>query len=300
MQENIDLRQLRYFVSVAKERSFSRAALREFVSQPAISMGIRALEDALQTPLFFRQPGQAQLTAAGLSLYDYAQTVLELHTEAIQEIRAQHSRKVDHLRLGISPFVDPFLLEITSRTYHELFPASGLEPACAPTGQLLDELTTGRIDAALIMLPCPDRSLTSFEIAREPLVVCLRSSDPLAAQTSISPQQLHARLTIFRDPDRHPAGHRRLVEMLHHVGIKPRVHACAASPEEVIILVRAGVGCALIQESMALPDDLTARSLEGVDWTAGSAFAYSPARRQKEIPLWAKRLKRRLHPPTRS
>jgi len=98
--QSIELRHLRYFVAVFDHRSFTRAADALFVTQSTVSKGMRELEDRLGTPLFFRHSNRASPTASGLQLFDYAQPVLELHEESLEQLRQAHSRVPGGMRLG--------------------------------------------------------------------------------------------------------------------------------------------------------------------------------------------------------
>jgi LysR family hydrogen peroxide-inducible transcriptional activator len=112
------------------------------------------------------------------------------------------------------------------------------------------------------------------QIASDPLVVCMRSDDPLTTVTEIQPPELAGRLKVFRDPETHPAAHHRLMEMLTEIGIRPEASCLASTPADIQLMVQSGCGLALIDEKIALAPNLTTRPIAGAKWTADTAFVH--------------------------
>ena len=97
-------------------------------------------------------------------------------------------------------------------------------------------------------MPIDGQNLIVHQVARDPLVVCMRTDDALARAAEVSVSELSARLRIFRDPEIHPTAHDKLVEMLVEVGIEPEASCLAATPADIQWMVRAGYGVALVDQ----------------------------------------------------
>ena len=292
--QNVEFRHIRYFLAVFDHRNFSRAADALCVTQPAVSKALRELEGQLRTSLFFRHSSHITPTASGLRFHDYAYSLLALHEDALHEFCSEHSRTPDTLRIGMTFAVDERLLLRAQRIYQQMFPTSVLEPRIAATSQIFEELRLGKIDAALATLPFQDPATSVTPIARERMMVCMRSDDDLTAYQSLDPTQIAERLNVFRSPSIHPDAHARLIEMLAEQGIEPREPAFSTSPAETLDLVRAGAGLTLVRECRAMPPDLVTRPLSGLDWTVDSAVLYRPSLRHRMMSQWAKRLQRTM------
>src|SRR5271154_6132639 len=123
--------------------------------------------------------------------------------------------------------------------------------------ELLHRMEEKSLDAGILPLPVPGPNWVVSHIASDPLVVCMRSDDPLAAAREIQPSELAGRLKVFRDPETHPAAHYRLMEMLMEIGIRPEASCLATTPADIQMMVQSGCGLALIDEKIALASNLT-------------------------------------------
>lgn len=156
---NITLRQLRYFLSLAEHKHFTRAAEAIHVTQPALSMQIRALEDAVGTLLVERNAGGVMLTPQGRALEDHARRVMSAMAGLEQGLRqvGQGGR----LHLGMIPTVAPYLLPVALPILRARDIGRDLHLREAQTETLLDELASGRLDAAVVATPPEDGSMVA-------------------------------------------------------------------------------------------------------------------------------------------
>ncbi|HWC79156.1 MAG TPA: LysR family transcriptional regulator [Pseudonocardiaceae bacterium] len=197
---DLEVRQLRYFLVVAEELHFGRAAERLGMAQPPLSRAIRELERQLDVRLLERTTRQVSLTPAGRTLLRDARTALDAVTAAAQ--RAQHAgRTAPNLRLAFKADYDAGLLPTILTEY------SG-EPAALPVdlqmggrGEQVLALREGRADVALLPTPFDERGLDMEPLLSEPRIVALAADDPLAAHADLSLADLAAR----RLPDGFPA-----------------------------------------------------------------------------------------------
>ncbi|MCW2914656.1 MAG: hcaR [Actinomycetia bacterium] len=179
---DIDLRQLRYFVAVAEERNFTRAATRLAMTQPALSRAIRALEDSVGTALFVRLHRDVQLTAAGTVLFDEARGIDEL-TQAAVARAARAGRERPRLRVAARA-CEITALDHLVRTYHARFPQEQPPEAVFVNWQTrTDALRNGEADVGLLRRPFDDHGLDSDLLWTEPRVTLLSAGHPLASRT---------------------------------------------------------------------------------------------------------------------
>lgn len=186
--------QLRLFLILVQERHFGRAAARMFMTQPAFSQQIRALEERLGVRLVDRTSHSAELTEAGMNLLPDIQAVIE----AVDRLRRNsdlHARQIGgHLTLGsigaesAMPYTEAILTEL-----HRRHPQITVELRALDLVEQTEALMTGDVDAAFLRIPVPPHFQT-LQLATEPRVVCLPADDPLAAQSQLTLAQLAGHL----------------------------------------------------------------------------------------------------------
>jgi DNA-binding transcriptional LysR family regulator len=270
----LEFRLLKFIVAIAETANFTRASERVFLAQPTLSQQIIALEEGIGIQIFIRRREGTSLTPAGQMLYAYAQEALELRNEVVKAARSMDRGEIPVLRVGLSSFINPDVLQTLRQAYARLFPGSPMQMTGGHPVQLLQKMEEKSLDAAIIPLPVTGANWAVSHIASDPLVVCMKSNDPLAAFREIQPSELADRLKVFRDPDTHPAAHHRLTEMLLEIGIRPEASCLAATPADIQVMVQSGCGLALIDEKIAFPPNLTTRPIAGTQWTADTAFVH--------------------------
>ena len=274
MSDLLEFRLLKYIVAVAETANFTRASERLFLAQPTLSQQVIALEEGIGVRIFTRRREGIHLTPAGQMLYAYAQEMLDLRDEVVNAARALDRGEIPPLRIGLSSFINPDVLQSLRQAYGRLFPDGPMQMSGGHPVQLLQKMEEKSLDAAILPLPVIGANWVVSHIASDPLVVCMRSDDPLAAVREIQPIELAGRLKVFRDPETHPAAHYRLMEMLLELGIQPEASCLAATPGDIQMMVQSGCGLALVDEKIALGPDLTTRPIAGARWTADTAFVH--------------------------
>ena len=187
------IKQLRYFESLAKHGHFGRAAGASSISQPALSVQIRELEQALGAPLFERNSQGARLTGFGQQIAEKVRLILRTVDELSDLGRLSQGGLAGPLRLGIIPTIAPYLLPGLVATFGRAHPEIELVVRETVTSRLLGELHEGSLDASLMALPVTDPALSSVEILEEPfLLVRPRSAAgrPTPAPDALDPTQL--------------------------------------------------------------------------------------------------------------
>jgi LysR family hydrogen peroxide-inducible transcriptional activator len=196
----MELHQLRYFLAVARTGSFTRAAEREGVAQPTLSQQIRKLERELGLPLFERLGRGVRLTPAGQRLLGHAQAVLRELTEARHALQAFRDQVAGALTVGVIPTILPYFLAGRLEQFLRRHPAVEVQVVEEVTDRLLEKLTAGDLDLAIVRLPVRRPHLVCSEILREPLLAALPPGHRLGAQPEVDPRDLESeRLLVLRD-----------------------------------------------------------------------------------------------------
>jgi len=247
MTTDVHVRDLRYFVAVAEELHFTRAAERLYVSQPALSKQIRALERQLGAELFHRDRQGVALTAAGAALLPYAERVLAVWAEGASALAEVDAAERGTLVVGMStsPGRGGLLPAIRSR-----FTAARPEATVRlrqvswddPTAGLAD----GDTDVAFVWLPLPDAERYGWTVvAEEPRLVALPDSHPLAARAEVDFADLADEPFLALPPDAGPLRDHWLA-LDERGGQLPRIGAEIASTEETYEALAAGLGVCLV------------------------------------------------------
>jgi DNA-binding transcriptional LysR family regulator len=249
---DVHLRDLRYFVAVAEELHFTRAAERLHVSQPALSRQIRLLERHLRCDLFVREPRVIRLTAAGEVLLAHARDVLDrwdVGTAAVNAAAVQ-ARRV--LVVGIQTSVGRDLQRRTLAGFTERQPEWRLSLRLCPWDDPAAGLTDGTSDVAFVWLPTPDDSeLVTAVLYREPRWVALPDDHRLAERVTVPWPDLLDEGFIALPPTAGTLREFWLAADQRPPGHPPRVVAEAANAEETFELIAAGIGVALLSAGNA-------------------------------------------------
>ncbi|KVG66299.1 LysR substrate-binding domain-containing protein [Burkholderia pseudomultivorans] len=249
-----DLRQWRYFATVADERHFGRAAERLSITQPPLSQAIRALEDALGVALFVRTKRSVALTAVGAALLPDVRRLLAA-AEALPPLARRLARgEAGSLALAFVSTADYGLLPSLLRAFGARYPQVRLQLAEATSDVQIDELVAGRIDAGLVIPPVPPRhaaELSYLPVVREPLVVAMPAA--LSDAPEHEPVQLAeiAALPLVIFPRRLAPGFYDIITGCYGAaGETPRIGQEAIQMQTIVSLVSAGMGVALVPQSL--------------------------------------------------
>ncbi len=266
----IDLRQLRYFIAVAEERHFGRAAVRLHMTQPPLSQTIQALELSLGTALFTRTKRSVALTPAGAALLPEAQRLLQ-HAAALPALAQRAaSGSAGRLSLSFISSADYSILPPLLQRFRAHYPEVRIELREATTDVQLEELRLEKIDAGLLLPPLPDKAAALFDylpLLSEPLLAAV----PLpprhgAAGSAASAGAAHAALPargpvtlralaemplIIFPREISPAFHDTILACFRNAGVTPHIGQEAIQMQTIVGLVSAGMGMALVPQSVS-------------------------------------------------
>ena len=249
---DVHLREMRYFLAVADELSFTRAAERLFVSQPALSKQIQALERQLRTPLFARDRRGTRLTASGSALLPHARDLIERWDEAQRAVSDAVASDAAVLTVGFSTSIGRGLMPAIRTVFGEQHPTWRLALRQVPWSDATGGLADGTSDVALVWLPVPelDDAYSCQVLFTEPRWVALPSGHPLA-EAEVVPFEALLDEPFLALPD--SAGPLRAywLGQAERRGRPVRVAAVVTTADETFEAVADGVGVALLSAGNA-------------------------------------------------
>jgi DNA-binding transcriptional LysR family regulator len=281
----MELRHLRYFVAVAEELHFGRAATRLGIAQPPLSRQIQDLESELGFALFERSRPRVGLTAAGSVLVVHARAVLEAIDAGVREARRISLGEQGRVRVGYPSSLAHSGLTELLRAFRARFPAVEVALQALVTSDILVTLKRGQLDVGFVRGPIDDPALMVERVRREALVLALPAAHPLAAKKRIALGSIASQPFVFFARERAPSFFDLLIGLCREAGFTPRV-VQEAPQTDVLSLVAAGFGISIVPSSVleARRSDLVLRPIIGspttdllIAWRAGDA---SPACQQ--------------------
>ena len=261
----MELRHLRYFVAVAEELHFGRAAKRLYIAQPPLSQQIQQLEEELGVSLFKRTNRRVELTDAGRAFLDEAYKILA-HIEQAKLLAQRTARgEIGKLALG---FVSSAAFELLPRllsTYREQHSQIHVSLHEMEKDEQIAALFARQIQVGLLRPPVDSSELCSEIILREPLLLALPAQHPLVSKAQISIQDL-VNETFVLQPRHWTLGlYDRVMNLCHSANFSPNVKQEAADTYLIIGLVAANMGISLVPASVQSlrSQEVVYRPLEG-------------------------------------
>ncbi|MGW3431771.1 LysR family transcriptional regulator [Streptomyces melanosporofaciens] len=232
---DVSPRVLRYFMAVAEELHFGRAATRLYISQPSLSHQIRKLEETLETPLFVRSSRRVQLTAAGRTLVHEAPIALAALEQAVQLTRRAGAGITTTIRLGYTPVTSFDTLTVLLDALQEDHPDFTVDPRECFSAEIPERLCAGDLDIGLALSPQPLDGVGGEILREEPVSALLSTRHRLAAAPTIP-------VTVLRDetlqlfPRRlAPAYYDGIVAACHEAGFSPKICAFEEPPVNAML-----------------------------------------------------------------
>ena len=248
MGSRMELRHLRYFVAVAEELNFTRAAERLGISQPPLSAQIRQLEKELGSQLLYRRARGVELTSAGKLLLEEARVILKQVDATKNSVRRRARGETGRLMLGSAggTFFHPVVPEII-REYGKQYPDIILTPQASNTFLLLARLRAGHLDIAFIRPPVSDCSgLLVESLVDEESVVVLPKGHKLAGLVSVPLAALAKERFVMYPRALNPGNYDAIITACGNAGFSPVLGQEAPQIVSAIPLVAAGLGIAIV------------------------------------------------------
>ncbi len=253
---SLTLRQLRYFDALAEHGHFGRAADVCAISQPALSVQIKELEESFGAPLLERTTRSVRLTSFGEDVLVRVREILRSVDELGDMARAAQSGLTGRLRLGVIPTIAPYLLPALLREVKTTFPDMSLMVRETMTANLLTELHAGRIDTAIVALPVSETAFTEVPLWSEEFVL-VRPNTEAAAPVPAPDTLERERLLLLEE------GHcfrDQALSFCSLPSVRPHEGLDGSSLSTLVQMVGAGLGVTVIPE-MAVPVDTPAAAV---------------------------------------
>lgn len=285
----MDVQRLRYFLAVAQELHFGRAAERLHVTASPLSKQIRQLERELGGELFVRSYHEVRLTPLGHRLVDPAAAVVS-QVDALRDLaRAETAPRLRlcDLRLGATPLAPPQALLAVQTELELMCPDVPVDLNLAVTAQLLPMLSAGKLDLALIHLPA-DESMDTVTVASYRLGVAMRGDDDLAGSATVDVGDLAGRRWVLQGLRPHPTVIRQLREMLAGAGVTDFVEVPSGDFSEISSYIKNFGYLTLLPDvedapgwRFFSPPEFHHASITGLDLTFNVGLAWMRRARQR-------------------
>jgi DNA-binding transcriptional LysR family regulator len=246
----MELRQIRSFLSIAETLHFGRTAELIHLSQPALSLQIRALEEEVGVRLFERNRRKTTLTAAGLAFRDDAAAAVSQLDQAIRRARLAADGKLGLLRIGfISTAGNEFVPNLV-RHFRDSNPDVVFSLRNILTTDHILMLAAGSLDIGFLRLPIGEYpELEVVEVHREPFVVVTPLSHKLAKRKKVALHELSGQDFVMYERGYAPGFHDLIIGMLRDAGVVPNVCQTAGQMPTLISLVDSGMGISILPAS---------------------------------------------------
>lgn len=249
---SIELRHLRYFIAVAEELHFGRAAERLHISQPPLSQQIQSLEEKVHAKLLERNNRNVALTPAGTMFLKEAYQILSQVDAASTKAARMEKGELGELSIGFTS-TTPFMHRVTMslRQYRETYPEVSIHMHQMNTKQQIAPLVTGRIDMGIMRNTVLPEQLDYQLLFKEPFMVAVYEGHPLLEyeKQGIDIQQLANYPLIFFEREVGTALYDEINRLLTSAGIVPKISQEAGEAMTILGLVSAGMGISIITES---------------------------------------------------
>jgi len=251
----MELRHIRYFLAVAEELHFGRAAERLNISQPPLSMQIQNLEEELQVKLFDRSRRQVQLTRCGERFLRRAKAILSEIDNAVKEVQALDRGEMDTISIGYKSGI--MLEEITPllKEFQKTYPGVRLKFIQASVAEQYQAVNDHRLDIGFIDAPVAEHSslyttekITGVAVLKEKMMLAIPSDHPFSDRKSVDLSEIRSDPFIILSRQAVPSVYDFMIGLCQSAGFTPNIKYQAEQLTEVLTYVAAGYGVALTPE----------------------------------------------------
>ncbi|HEY4409366.1 MAG TPA: LysR substrate-binding domain-containing protein [Acidimicrobiia bacterium] len=246
----MELRQIKFFMAVAEERHFGRAAERMYIAQPALSQHVRRLERELGVRLFDRSARHVRLTPAGEAFLAVARWMSRQVDEATLAARRAEAGEAGSVGIGVHVSVAAPILSVVLRHWSRLRPAIRPRLMSGRAGELVDLVRRGELDVALVDGPVTDRGLTSALVIEDRMVIVLPADHRLARHETVLIRSLEGEQFVSVARRSSVTLHDRFIELCGAAGFSPEVSVELDDPDLLPLAVAAGLGVGLAASAL--------------------------------------------------
>lgn len=268
----MELRHMRYFVVLAEELNFSRAAERLHISQPPLSRQIRELEQEIGARLFHRTKRQVELTPAGKVFLNKAYQILDQVEQASLSTRMSSTGMAGELRIGFTSVVQDLIP--TLQRYRKQFPQVGINLRHMTSYQQIEALHERQLDVAVITIPVGSNKIDVLPLKKWPLQLVLPEHHPLATRTKVHLADLRQETFIMTPKSTGHLFYDLVMSVFEQAGFTPHITIQAHDMQTVMALVAGGMGVTLSPSPIEPYSGIMMRRVEDVDVTLQGMIAW--------------------------
>lgn len=248
----MEMHQIRYFVAVAEELHFGRAAQRENVSQPPLSHQIKKLEAEMGVLLFQRTKRVVKLSEAGLAFLPAARAILATSKAGRRAAQRAQRGEIGIVTVGFVHSASITYLPTLIGPFRQRFPDVQIQFQELTVSEQITALQNGVIDVGLVRPPILEAGFDSFTVMQEDFCIAVPNGHALAQQQEVTLQDIRNERYVFYPKHRSPAFHEQLMNMCATAGFTPEVGVEANTMYTAIGLVGTGAGIAIVPRSIAV------------------------------------------------
>jgi LysR family hydrogen peroxide-inducible transcriptional activator len=255
----MEMQQVRYFLALARELNFTRAAEACKITQPALTRSIKAMEDEFGGPLFNRERNNTHLSELGRTILPFVEAIQDQTTAVIARTREYNNLGSSSLKLGVMCTTGPAVLSRLILNFHEQYSGTTLNVSDGEQSEIVDKLIRGELEVAILNIAnLPTERLHILPLYTERFVVILPQDHPLVANASIHAQDLVNQPYVNRaecevDHD--------MVACLMEQGVDLKVVFRSRRDDWVLAMINAGLGFGFFPEFYSAPDNIEVRPL---------------------------------------
>lgn len=246
----MELRQLQYFLVVAEELNFSRAAARLQMSQPPLSRQILQLEQEIGIELFRRTKRRVELTDAGKVFLAETRQILSQVEQSVQLAQRANRGEIGRLIVGFEGSSTYDVIPMSLKVYRERFPEVDLIVYAMTTEEQIQALLENRISIGFVVSPLNDKKLTIEIILREALILAICESHSLVRRNEVRVKELEGESFIMFQRNRGCGLYDQVIAVCQRAGFSPRVIQEADEMQVILGFVAAGLGITLLSASV--------------------------------------------------
>jgi DNA-binding transcriptional LysR family regulator len=274
----MELRHLRYFVAVAEERNFTRAAAKLGIQQPPLSSQIRQLEAEMGAPLFRRLTRGVELTESGVEMLDRARWILLCVDQAKVDVQRRARGEVGRINVGFAgaTYFQPLIPRIVL-AYRERYPDVILSPVQSSTMTLLADLHRGETDLAFVRPPLVNaKGIDAELLVEEPMLLVLPASHRLARNRSVALASLADETFVIPARSFGPNFYDAFIASCWRAGFSPKLGQEASQIAALVPMVGSGFGVSIVPRSVSVIrcDNVVYRPIRGAAPKAAISLAY--------------------------
>ncbi|MEK5059701.1 LysR family transcriptional regulator [Paenibacillus sp. FSL H7-0326] len=244
----MDIRHLQYFLEVARQHSFTKAAQVLFITQPTISKTVKSLEDELGVTLLDRYGKNVKLTDAGEVFARQAQEIVTSFHNLSSELDDLMNLKKGHIRIGLPPMIGASFFPKVIGAFYKQYPNITIQLFEDGGKKVENDILSGALDVGVTVLPADEDLFDSYIFVDESLKVVLHPTHPLAEQDEIQLAELSEDgFILFREDF---SLHDRIIGACQKAGYQPRIIYESAQWDLISNMVAAGLGVALLPETI--------------------------------------------------